>query len=719
MNKLNRFQSVIYSKNYDVLCVTETWLSSTITNNEILPSTYTIYRNDRINRGGGVLIAVKHSLTSQLHHLSDTIELIAVNLGVRPKLLLVCLYIPPNSSMEYQQEALAYISNLQNNTNTLILGDFNAPDIDWPTQTAGSPFSRDLCNTLYQFNFMQLVSSATHRAGNILDLVLTNAPQRIENICIETSSSLNSDHFPISANILSQLHTRSGHGTEPHSSSSSLNTLNYRKANLPALVDDLSNTLVQVSSICSSVQPYWSDLKDAIARSTLNCIPKVVIPTKQTPPWFNASVRHMLNKVHTLRRRLRRHPTHMLEGKLTHMENDLQSIIQSAKEHYLSHLVSMFGSNPSKLYSYLTNLSKSKFESPFIQHDNEIIHDSYKKATLFNEFFNSTLTTSTYVLPPVSSLPAPSSFLCDISFSEAEVYEILTHLNPTKAGGCDEIHPLVLKHCSDILSAPLSLHFNVSISLGSIPQEWKIHKVRPIPKGGDSLKISNYRPISLLCIASKVMERAIYNQIITFIRPKLSRLQFGFLKGRSCLSQLLTSFAKMFDDLDRGGAGAIDAVFLDFSKAFDSVPHNELLYKLWRIGITGNLWQWFREYLSERKHFVHIDGSSSGLLPVKSGVPQGSILGPLLFLVYVNDLPECITYASCRLFADDAKLLKSISSVNDCLQLQHDLSSLDTWCSTWNLRLNEHKCTHLRLLSLIVPTHFQPASTTSVIQRLK
>ena len=134
------------------------------------------------------------------------------------------------------------------------------------------------------------------------------------------------------------------------------------------------------------------------------------------------------------------------------------------------------------------------------------------------------------------------------------------------------------------------------------------------------------------------------------------------------MSQLLVSFAQVFNDLDRSATG-IDAVFLDFKKAFDSVPHNELLFKLWRIGITGKLWLWFQEYLTHRQHYVHLDNASSALLPVKSGVPQGSILGPLLFLIYINDLPECINYASCRSFADDAKLLKSIVTSNDCTQL--------------------------------------------------
>ena len=244
-----------------------------------------------------------------------------------------------------------------------------------------------------------------------------------------------------------------------------------------------------------------------------------------------------------------------------------------------------------------------------------------------------------------------------LSLNESEVYKILVQLDTTKAMGCDNIHPLVLKHCSDMLAAPFTSLFNLALNTAHIPHERKIHKIRPIPKGGDRSNVCNYRPNSLLCTTSKVMEKSVYDRIISFIRPKLSKQQFGFLKGRSCLSQLLVSFAHVFND--RSAVG-IDAVFLDFKKAFDSVPNNELLLKLWRIGITGKLCLWFQEYLTHRQHYVHLDNASSALLPVKSGVPQGNILGPLLFLIYINDLPECINYASCRLFADDAKLLKSV-----------------------------------------------------------
>ena len=161
------------------------------------------------------------------------------------------------------------------------------------------------------------------------------------------------------------------------------------------------------------------------------------------------------------------------------------------------------------------------------------------------------------------------------------------------------------------------------------------------------------------------------------------------------MSQLLLSFNFIYDHLDKNIPA--DVIYLDFKKAFETVPHNELLLKLWKLGITGPLWTWFLAYLTGRYHFVTIDGASSTPLPVISGVPQGSILGPLLFLIYINDLLEQVDYASCYLFADDTELMKAITNVNDEFQLQRDLDTINRWCKEWKLCLNTEKCSTMRL----------------------
>ena len=210
---------------------------------------------------------------------------------------------------------------------------------------------------------------------------------------------------------------------------------------------------------------------------------------------------------------------------------------------------------------------------------------------------------------------------------------------------------------------------------------------------------NNYRQVSLLCIASKVLERLIYNYLCKFIISNdiISQFQFGFLKHRSTIQQLLVFLDRVYHILNSNDA--CDIIYLDFKKAFDTVPHHKLLSKIWNIGIIGSVWLWICEYLTNRVQHVSINGCNSEILPVLSGVPQGSILGPLLFLIFINDLPQYVRHSLTLLFADDTKCLSPISSILDCQLLQSDLDQLSTWSSEWRLLFNESKCSLLSFMS--------------------
>ena len=284
------------------------------------------------------------------------------------------------------------------------------------------------------------------------------------------------------------------------------------------------------------------------------------------------------------------------------------------------------------------------------------------------------------------------------------MFHELTSLDPSKAAGCDKISPRLLRHCALALYQPFHHLFSLSLHQSYLPAEWRMHRITPIFKSGDISAVANYRPISLLCVTSKVLERLVYKHLSDFASKSLSPVQYGFRQKHSTLQQMLVFLNKVYDSIHRNAQ--TDIVYLDFKKAFDTVSHSELLYKLWSFGITGNLWRWIKAYLTNRLQCVSINSCVSSPLPVISGVPQGSILGPLLFLIFINDLPTSLSSSDLLLFADDAKCAHHISCLSDCLSLQFDLDHLTLWSEAWNLHFNKEKCVILRISRKQSPTLF-------------
>ena len=232
-------------------------------------------------------------------------------------------------------------------------------------------------------------------------------------------------------------------------------------------------------------------------------------------------------------------------------------------------------------------------------------------------------------MPCLLQLPTPTSQLHTITIDQHNVAYAITSLDIKKAFGCDDINPHLIKMCAEYLIHGLTNLFQLSVQTSSIPQQWKVHKIVPVYKKRDRSIVSNYRPILLLCSLSRVLESIIYHKVTDFIRPLLSPHQYGFLIKRSCLQNLLLSYLFVTDALNH--SDAVDAIYLDFSKAFDTLPHSRLLYKLWRIGITGPLWLWFKYYLSNRHHYVEINGIKSNFLPVLSVCHKVVSLGLCFF----------------------------------------------------------------------------------------
>ena len=279
----------------------------------------------------------------------------------------------------------------------------------------------------------------------------------------------------------------------------------------------------------------------------------------------------------------------------------------------------------------------------------------------------------------------------DIIVTEQGVKKLLRDLNPHKACGPDGITSRVLKELAEELAPGLTTLFQSSLASGIVPEEWRHALVTPIYKKGEHYNPANYRPVSLTCIVCKLLEHIVVSSVMQHFEKNniLTDNQHGFRKARSCETQLLEFTEELMTNVE--GGKQTDVLIMDFAKAFDRVNHSLLLHKLHRYGIQGASLAWIAAFLKNRTQAVVVNGACSSNIPVKSGVPQGSVLGPCLFLAYINDLPDKLS-AMSRLFADDTAVYSTISSDAEHDQLQQDLHRLAEWEKSWDMMFHPAKC---------------------------
>ena len=287
----------------------------------------------------------------------------------------------------------------------------------------------------------------------------------------------------------------------------------------------------------------------------------------------------------------------------------------------------------------------------------------------------------------------------DFIISKEMVLNKLQTLKIKVSPGYDNIHPRILHELQVEMFGPLTNLFNLSLNTSILPSDWKLSIVTASFKKGSKSLVNNYRPVPLTSIVCKILESIIVDKLMDYMTSHnlISNKQYGFIKGRSTSIQLLNLLDKWTKNLDNNREG-VDIMYTDFEKAFDKVPHKRLLFKQKKYGICNTVINWIQSYLNYRKHRVRINNKYSEWNEVTSGISQGNVLGPILFIIYINDLPDiCPESVDLALFANDAKMCKTLVNLDDKLQLQNTLNETVIWSKYWLLSLTINKCVALNL----------------------
>ena len=696
-NKLTDLEIILNTGTYDLVFITETWLNETNPDSTITDSqNFGIIRNDRSTHGGGVAVIYNAKFADKIVvHPIDSTELIGFEMvsfdlytTSHKTVHFICVYLPPKGSHNSDTVAnlITVLKRFVVKNDVYVIGDFNFGEYKCDKSNAKSDYGAPLKKFilfLEKYNLKQLVGSPTHKDGNILDLVITSTPETVSSVTILDPLTDTCDHNQIEIKI----------STRPKIDNRRLSRLNFYSADYTKINSYLSDiNWENILDTNENINQMYEKFLSIIHKSIELHVP---INHRTQKPFLPKEIKLLLKAKRKL------YIKSKTDSSLKAAYKEKAKLYKKAVANYRKSREEkvLYSNNKKVLFNHIKNkLHTRHFIPPLKLQSGKVCLDTQEKADALNSAFAEVFLQDQPQLHP-PRLHTTSTFTTPHIIHTISHQEILNSIRLMKTSVSqtpDSIPSYFVKHTSAQLLQPLFIIFNHSIQTGQIPTIWKKAIVIPIYKKGNKNDPKNYRPISLTSVICRILEKIIHYSILSHLLSNqlISPAQHGFVYNRSTQTQqllFLDNLTNMYDKKKQ-----LDIIYLDFSKAFDKVSHIKLLQVLHHKRIHGTYVKWIENYLSDRSQTTLVDTFHSSSIHVSSGVPQGSVLGPLLFITYLDDLIQSI-HLSCPhtnvyAYADDIKLLST-----DFDDLQRALQIVDTWTGEWQLLLNKNKSEHLAI----------------------
>ena len=711
--KVELLKEYVKIDNIILMNLTETHLDDTV-EDVVEIEGYNIFRGDRVDRvRGGTAIYVHDKIDAniKLKMSNGKCEVVAVEMPDIQTLNIV-VYRPPDTKSHEFNPILSEIKNILQNLEkpepTIILsGDLNFPFVKWTRlqdnscsweykpHTNATTDEKQQFESLYEicsnYFMLQMIEEPT-RGKNTLDLMFTNEVNIVT--AVEVTESSYSDHNIIEMSTNYSLTEKEKCNIEK-SEDTGFRSLNFRTKTVK---------WTNISELIENTD--WDkefEYRDAIA-SGKNMLDELTKYAKENAPKRNtqsngSKIPRERKKLHNRIKMLKRkkHHAHSKERKRRYEKQILeteQQIIKSKRNERLEkekQCIESMKENPKVFYSFINKQRNRRVEVGPFKKDKKFIYDGKEISNCLKTEFTSQMNKRTNRGNPAQFDEVNEGDLYDIEVTRKKVEDAIDELDENSTAGPDGIPAIFLKKTKKAISKPLALLLRKSIDEGAIHEMFKMAYVTPIHKGGSRQKPEQYRPVSLTSHIMKIFERVIKKEIMKHLTKNemFNKGQHGFVPGRSTQTQLLSHFNDIFDTLAEGKR--LDTVYLDFAKAFDKVDHEILLEKVKKHKISGKIGKWIREFLTDRKFRVVVNGCMSDEGEVTSGVPQGTVLAAILFVIMISDIDENVKLCIIRSFADDTRVSKKVICNEDKEQMQEDLGSIYDWAKNNKMEFNSKK----------------------------